>query len=108
MEQNKEKYTHIYAQAGEVGDAFLEMILKESALSALDAKTHELAYLAVLAAVRQENGIALHTKEAKRLGATREEVSSAVLVALPAVGLPAILGLKIALASFDGEDVDDA
>lgn len=105
MEQNKEKYNHIYAQAGEVGDTFLDMILKESETSALDPKTHELAYLAVLTATRIERGIMMHAKEAKKLGATREEVKSAVLVALPAVGFPAIMGLKIALSSYDEEDV---
>ncbi len=101
MELNKENYKHIYAQAGEAGDAFLDMILKESEFSALDPKTHELAYLAVLVAIRLEHGIAMHAKEAKRLGATRDEVKSAALVALPAVGFPAITGLKIALASYD-------
>lgn len=104
MEENKDKYKHIYAQAGEVGDVFLNLILKESEVSALDPKTHELAYLAVLTASRLEHGIALHTKEAKKLGATREEVKSAILVALPVVGFPAIMGLKIALSSYDEVD----
>lgn len=105
MKQNKDNYKHIYAQAGEAGDAFLDMILKEAEVSALDPKTHELAYLAVLAAIKLESGIKMHAKEAKALGATREEVKSAVLVALPAVGFPAIMGLKIALASYDEEDI---
>lgn len=70
MEQNKDKYTHIYAQAGDAGDAFLDMILKE----------------------------------AKRLGAIREEVKSAILVSLPAIGFPAIMALKTALASYDELD----
>lgn len=104
MEQNKDKYKHIYAQAGATGDAFLDMILKEAETSALDPKTHELVYLAVLAAIKLDSGIRMHTKEAKQLGATREEVKSAILVALPAVGFPAIMGLKIALASYDEED----
>ena len=104
MEQNKDKYTHIYDQAGDAGDAFLDMILKEAETSALDSKTHELAYLAVLAAIRLESGIKMHTKEAKRLGATREEVKSAILVSLPAIGFPAIMALKTALASYDELD----
>lgn len=105
MEQNKDKYRHIYAQAGEAGDAFLDMTLKEEETSALDAKTHELAYLAALTAIKLESGIRMHTKEAKRLGATREEVKSAVLVALPAIGFPAIMGLKTALASYDEDEI---
>lgn len=35
MEQNKDKYKSIYAQEG---DAFLDMILKEAQVSALDPK----------------------------------------------------------------------
>lgn len=103
MEQNKEKYLHVYAHAGKVGEAFLDMVLKEAEESAFDPKTHELAYLAVLVAVGLESGIIMHTKEAKKLGATRDEIKSAALVALPAVGFPAIAGLKIALASYDEE-----
>lgn len=54
--------------------------------SALDAKTKELAYLAVLAAMRLESGVAFYVKSAKQAGATREEVISALLVGLPAAG----------------------
>lgn len=101
MELNKDKYRHVYAHAGEAGGAFLDMILKEAETSSLDPKTHELVYLGVLTAARIESGIGMHTKEAKRLDATREEVKSAVLVALPAVGFPAILALLTALKSYD-------
>mgnify|MGYP002538890768 CR=1 FL=1 len=105
MEQDKKKYLHVYAHAEEVGDAFLDMVLKESEKSAFDPKMHELAYLAVLVAVGLEQGIIMHTKEAKKLGATREEIKSAALVALPAVGFPAIMGLKTALDSYDKENI---
>ncbi len=101
MDQNKEKYFHVFAHAGEVGESYLDMVLKESKESTFDPKTHELAYLAVLVATGLEQGIIMHTKQAKALGATREEIKSAALVALPAVGFPAIIGLKTALNSFD-------
>jgi alkylhydroperoxidase/carboxymuconolactone decarboxylase family protein YurZ len=42
-----------------------------------------LAYLAVLAALRLENGIPFHVQAAKQAGATRDEVISAVLIGLP-------------------------
>ena len=99
MDQNKEKYFHVFAHAGEVGESYLDMVLKEAKESTFDPKTHELAYLAVLVATGLEQGIIMHTKQAKALGATREEIKSAV--ALPAVGFPAIIGLKTALNSFD-------
>ncbi len=100
MDQNKEKYFHVFAHAGEVGESYLDMVLKEAKESTFDPKTHELAYLAVLVATGLEQGIIMHTKQAKALGATREEIKSAALV-VPAVGFPAIIGLKTALNSFD-------
>lgn len=103
MNQNKEKYLHVYAHAEEVGESFLDMVLKEAEKTAFDPKTHELAYLAVLVATRLEHGIVMHTKQAKKLGATRDEIKSAALVALPVVGFPAIMGLKTALNSYDEE-----
>jgi alkylhydroperoxidase/carboxymuconolactone decarboxylase family protein YurZ len=69
--------------------------------SKLDKKTAALAYLAVLAAVRLESGIPFHTRVAKQVGATREEVISAVLIGLPAVGNAATQALPAALAAYD-------
>ena len=69
--------------------------------SALDKKTEELAYLAVLAALRLESGVPLHVRLAKEAGATREEVISAVLVGLPAAGQGVTQVLPIALATYD-------
>lgn len=67
----------------------------------MDKKTAELAYLAVLAALRMESGIPFHVKMAKEAGATREEIISAVLVGLPAAGLGVTQVLPAALAAFD-------
>ena len=71
--------------------------------SALDRKTEELAYLAVLAAQRLVSGIPFHVASAKAAGATRAEIISAVLIGLPAVGNTVIEALPVALAAFDGE-----
>ncbi len=71
--------------------------------SALDKKTEELAYLAVLAAMRMESGVPFHAKSAKQAGATREEIISAILVGLPAAGQVVIQVLPAALAAFDAE-----
>ena len=71
--------------------------------SALDEKTGELAYLAVLAALRMESGVPFHVQMAKRAGATREEIISAVLVGLPAAGNQVIAALPAALAAYDRE-----
>jgi Uncharacterized homolog of gamma-carboxymuconolactone decarboxylase subunit len=90
-------------ESGEVGKAFMEMTMKASESSALDRKTGELAYIAVLAATRMSGGIPFHVSSAKKLGSTRDEVKSAILVGLPAVGLAVTESLAIALKSYDAE-----
>jgi alkylhydroperoxidase/carboxymuconolactone decarboxylase family protein YurZ len=67
----------------------------------LDKKTEELAYLAVLAALRLESGVPFHTQLAKQKGASREEVISAILIGLPAAGNAVIQVLPAALAAYD-------
>jgi alkylhydroperoxidase/carboxymuconolactone decarboxylase family protein YurZ len=69
--------------------------------SALDDKTAALAYLAVLAALRFESGIPFHVQTARRAGATREEVVSAILIGLPAAGLGVTQALPAALTAYD-------
>lgn len=71
--------------------------------SALDKKTEELAYLAVLAAMRMESGISFHVQSAKNAGASRAEVIGAVLVGLPAAGQGVIQVLPTALKAYDAE-----
>jgi len=71
--------------------------------SALDAKTSALAYLAVLAALRLESGIPFHVISAKKAGASREEVISAILIGLPAAGHVVTQALPSALAAYDAE-----
>lgn len=88
-------------EAPEQQKAWSELIAKLDNACKLDKKTEALAYLAVLASTRLENGIPFHVKQAKELGASREEVISSILVGLPAVGNVVIQSLPIALAAFD-------
>jgi len=90
-------------EAPEHSKAWMEVVQKLDNASKLDNKTEELAYIAVLAAVRLESGIAFHVKHAKELGATREEIISAVLVGLPAVGNIVTASLPIAINAYDGD-----
>ncbi len=98
-----------------VSDAF-QLFLKESPkhaqawgnairglgdASALDRKTHVLAYLAVLAALRLQSGVPFHVAHAKEAGASRDEVISAILVGLPAAGNVVTQALPAALQAYD-------
>jgi len=64
-------------------------------------KTSALTYLAVLAVLRLESGILFHVQAAKQLGASREEVISAILVGLPAAGHGITQVLPAAIAAYD-------
>ncbi|MDR2023975.1 MAG: carboxymuconolactone decarboxylase family protein [Hungatella sp.] len=75
--------------------AWMDAVKKLGAASKLDKKTEALAYIAVLAAARLETGIPFHVKQAKRYQASRDEIISAVLVGLPAVGNLVDRGVKV-------------
>jgi AhpD family alkylhydroperoxidase len=82
-------------------EAWMSMVGELDRASALDDRTAELAYLAVLAALGRETGVAFHATSARKAGATREEVVSAILVGLPAAGQVVIASLPAALDAFD-------
>lgn len=88
-------------EAPEVQAAWMETVQKLDAASKLDKKTEELAYIAVMAAVRLESGIPFHVKMAKSNGATRDEIISAILVGLPAVGNIVTTSLPAAIEAYD-------
>lgn len=81
--------------------AWMNAVRGLSEASALDAKTGALAYLAVLAALRLESGVAFHVAQAKEAGASRDEVVSAILVGLPAAGNAVTQVLPAALRAYD-------
>lgn len=81
--------------------AWMEATKGLSAASSLDPKTAQLAYLAVLAALRLESGVPFHVALAKKAGASRAEVISAILLGLPAAGHGVTGSLPAALAAYD-------
>ena len=83
------------------GKAYMDMVVKQSQASALERKTHELAYISVLSAIRMISGLNFHVKSAKDFGATRDEVKSAVLVGLPVAGITLADALEAALYAYD-------
>jgi alkylhydroperoxidase/carboxymuconolactone decarboxylase family protein YurZ len=91
-------------QAPEHAKAWRQVADALGAASVLDAKTADLAYLAVLAATGNTSGLAFHVQSAKSHGASRQEVLSAVLIGLPAAGAVVIGALPAALEAFDEQD----
>lgn len=89
-------------EAPQQARAWSTLVQSLAAASALDAKTTALAYLAVLSVLRLESGIPFHVGAAKRAGASRDEVISAILLGLPAAGHGVTQALPVALAAYDG------
>ena len=86
---------------GELGQGLRDFYQKTVEQSALDAKTHQLVYLAYLSAASITKGVAKHTKEAKHAGATRPEIQS-VFTCGWAVGAARLSECyRIALEAFD-------
>jgi alkylhydroperoxidase/carboxymuconolactone decarboxylase family protein YurZ len=81
--------------------AWMHAIRDLGGASALDSKTQVLAYLAVLAALRLESGVPFHVAHAKEVGASRDEVISAILVGLPAAGNAVTQALPAAIRAYD-------
>ncbi|PXX44571.1 alkylhydroperoxidase/carboxymuconolactone decarboxylase family protein YurZ [Hungatella effluvii] len=96
-------FSKFMEEAGETGKAYMNMVMQQAQSSALDKKTHELAYISVLSAIRMNSGLDFHVKSAKDLGASRNEVKSAVLVGLPVVGITLTDALEAALKAYDEE-----
>ena len=84
--------------------AWMQMAQALDQASALDKKTEELAYIAVLAATGNTSGVPFHVLSAKSQGASRQDVLSAVLLGLPAAGATVIGVLPVALEAYDGQD----
>jgi alkylhydroperoxidase/carboxymuconolactone decarboxylase family protein YurZ len=88
-------------EASKHAEAWSRMIQETAAASALDEKTRALAYIGVLAAIRSDNGIESHVMNARKAGATRKEIISAILVGLPAAGHSVMQVLPTALSAYD-------
>jgi alkylhydroperoxidase/carboxymuconolactone decarboxylase family protein YurZ len=89
------------SDAPEFAQAWSSAVQALAEASALDNKTRELAYLAVLAALNRTSGIPFHVASLKERGAAREEVISAILVGLPAAGHVVTQSLPAAIEAYD-------
>jgi alkylhydroperoxidase/carboxymuconolactone decarboxylase family protein YurZ len=98
-----EAFQTFLAEAPEHAKAWMACVSRLDAASSLDQKTEQLAYLAVLAALRLTNGVPFHVQLAKAAGASRAEIISAILVGLPAVGNAVTQSLPVALHAFEAQ-----
>ncbi|MBE6832766.1 MAG: carboxymuconolactone decarboxylase family protein [[Clostridium] sporosphaeroides] len=87
MEKVTNGFELLMTETNGVGQAFMDAVFQMSEKSALEKKTQELAYIAVLVSTRMYGGLPFHIHRAAELGASKEEIKSAMLVPLPIVGI---------------------
>lgn len=87
MEKVTDGFKMFMQETEGIGEAFMGAIFKMSEKCALDKKTHELAYISVLVSTKMYGGLPFHINQAKELGATVDEIRSAILVPLPIMGI---------------------
>lgn len=81
---------HLVTEAPGISDAFFNLTAQIRAHSCLGTKTNELVLLGIFTAARSPKGLVTHTERALEAGATREEVISAIVLALPVCGIGAV------------------
>ena len=87
MEKVTNGFELFMTETNGVGQAFMDAIFQMSEKSALDQKTHEFAYIAVLVSTKMYGGLPFHIHRATELGASKDEIKSAMLVSMPIVGI---------------------
>jgi AhpD family alkylhydroperoxidase len=90
-------------ESKEIGSSYMSFINELSQKSTLDKLTNELVYISALTASKTNGGLAFHVKEAKRLGATREQIKSTIFMSMPLIGMSVLETLSIALNCYDNE-----
>jgi alkylhydroperoxidase/carboxymuconolactone decarboxylase family protein YurZ len=78
-------------EAPEVAAAFNGLIMSLVASKGLDAKTKQLIYIAMKAAMGDDKAVKAHIPMAQAAGATREEVIDAILMTLTVSGIRAVV-----------------
>lgn len=93
MEKVSNGFEMFLQETNGIGVEFMKAVIKLSDQSSIDKKYHELAYISVLVTARMLNGLPYHIEQAKKLGATIDEIRSAVLIPMPVVGIQVVEAL---------------
>ena len=81
---------HLISESPNVADAFFNLTAQIRQFSCLGTKTNELVLMGIFTAARSPKGIVTHLTRALEAGATKEEIISAITLALPVVGIGAV------------------
>lgn len=93
---------HLISEAPGVSDAFFNLTAQIRSKSSLGAKTNELVLLGIFTASRSPKGLVTHIERALEAGATRDDILSAIILALPVAGIGAVnQALDTAMSTLD-------
>lgn len=102
MEENP--YLLFQKEFPEIASRFNDLVEAQKSLNGLESKTKQLINIAIQTANRNQRGVEMHAHMAKNEGATREEVTGAVVLNLHHSGLsPVIECLPAAIKGFEDE-----
>jgi alkylhydroperoxidase/carboxymuconolactone decarboxylase family protein YurZ len=102
MEQKINPIETFYKEAPEVSKAFDVLIEALKNTTGLDAKTKQLVYIGIKAALGDTTAVYYHVPMAKKAGATREEIKDTILITLTVCGLKGVTtSLPTALEAYD-------
>ncbi len=88
----------------ELAARFNELVEAQKSQEGLDSKTKQLVNIAIQTANKNPDGVKMHAFMAKDEGATREEITGAVVLNLHHSGLSSVLKcLPAAIEGFEGK-----
>ncbi|HHT18299.1 MAG: carboxymuconolactone decarboxylase family protein [Euryarchaeota archaeon] len=90
-ENDKNPYQLFQEEFPELAGCFNDLVEAQRSLKGMDAKTKQLAVIAIHTANRNPMGVKLHVQMAKNQGATRDEILGAVMINLHLSGLSNVL-----------------
>jgi alkylhydroperoxidase/carboxymuconolactone decarboxylase family protein YurZ len=88
---DKSPYEIFQLECPELASKFNELVQVQRSLKGLDQKTKQLINIAIQTSIKNPTGVRMHAMMAKKDGATREEVISAVSMNLHLTGLSNVL-----------------
>ena len=100
----KSPYEIFLLECPELAAKFNELVQVQSSMKGLDQKTKQLINIAIQTSNKNPTRVKMHTIMAKKVGAKREEIISAVTMNLHLSGLPTVLEcLPAAIEGYDAE-----
>lgn len=101
---NENPYELFQTEFPQVAARFNDLVEAQKSLKCLDSKTKQLINIAIQTANKNPQGVKMHAYFAKNEGATREEITSAVVLNLHHSGLSSVLEcLPAAIQGVEGE-----